>query len=203
MRRWRTALAAMALAGGALAATAGTAGAVVPAEAGARAGTTGTGATACETGWGSGEKTAQPAGHTPLTNVRTGRHACFDRIVFDVRGATAAGPIGYRVGYVNALHQDGSGEEVPVGGGAILEIRVAAPSYDPGSGAESYPGRARKPLPGVDLTGYQTFRDTRFGASFEGDTQVGLGVRARLPFRVLQTDGHVVVDVAHSWTALR
>jgi hypothetical protein len=53
----------------------------------------------------------------------------------------------------------------------------------------------------VDLTGYRTFRDTRFAGSFEGETQIGLGVRARLPFRVLQLDGRIIVDVAHSWTA--
>ncbi|SEC37298.1 AMIN-like domain-containing (lipo)protein [Streptomyces melanosporofaciens] len=194
MRRWGTALTAMVLAGGALAATAGAAGAVTPAAAGAAA---------CETGWGSGDKTAQPAGHTPLGSIRTGRHACYDRMVFDVKGATAADRVGYRVAYVDTLYQDGSGEEIPVGGGAILDIHVAAPSYDPGTGGESYPGRARKPLPGVNIAGYQTFRDTRFGASFEGETQVGLGVRARLPFRVFQTDGRVVVDVAHSWNAVR
>ncbi len=198
MRRWGTALAAMVLAGGALAATAGAAGAVTPAAAKSAAK-----AAACETGWGSGEKTAQPAGHTPLGSIRTGRHACYDRMVFDVKGATAADRVGYRVAYVDTLYQDGSGEKIPVGGGAILDIHVAAPSYDPGTGGESYPGRARKPLPGVDVAGYQTFRDTRFGASFEGETQVGLGVRARLPFRVFQTDGRVVVDVAHSWNAVR
>ncbi|OPF83550.1 hypothetical protein VT50_0204825 [Streptomyces antioxidans] len=192
MRRWGTALAAMALAGGALAAatTAGTAGAATQTAAKT--------ATTCENGWGSGEKKAQPEEHTPLGNIRTGRHACYDRIVFDVKGATAADPVGYHVGYVDALHQDGSGEKIPVHGDAILDIRVSAPSYDPASGAESYPGRAGKPLRGVDVSGYQTFRDTRFGASVEGDTQVGLGVRERLPFRVFQTDGHVVVDVAHS-----
>jgi len=77
---------------------------------------------------------------------------------------------------------------------------VHAPSYDPDTGAPTYPARAGRPLPGVDLTGYRAFRDTRFAGSFEGDTQLGLGVRARLPFRVLRVDGHVIVDVAHSWT---
>ncbi|MET8182971.1 hypothetical protein [Streptomyces sp. NPDC005336] len=195
MRRWGTGLAAMVLAGGGLAVTAGTAGAVTASSAKAAA--------ACETGWGSGEKTAQAAGHKPLENIRTGQHACYDRMVFDVKGGTAADRVGYRVNYVDTLYQDGSGEAIPVGGGAVLEIRVAAPSYDPETGGESYPGRARKPLPGVDITGYKTFKDTRFGASFEGDTQIGLGVRARLPFRVFQSGGNVVVDVAHSWNAVR
>jgi hypothetical protein len=56
-----------------------------------------------------------------------------------------------------------------------------------------------RPLPGVDLAGYRTFRDARFASSFEGDTQVGLGVRARLPFRVFQLPGRLVIGVAHTW----
>ncbi|MBL1102425.1 AMIN-like domain-containing (lipo)protein [Streptomyces coffeae] len=193
MRRWGTALAAMALAGAGLATTMGT----------AHAATKPSAAAACATGWGSGVKSAQPAAHKPLKNIKTSRHACFDRMVFDIKGGTAASKTGYRVGYVDHLYQDGSGDEIPVGGGAVLEVRVAAPSYDPQTGAESYPGRARKPLPGVNLTGYKTFKDTRFGSSFEGDTQVGLGVRAKLPFRVFQSGGQVIVDVAHSWNAVR
>lgn len=53
----------------------------------------------------------------------------------------------------------------------------------------------------MNISGYSTFRDTRFGSTFEGQTQVAVGVRARLPFRVLQLDDRVVVDVAHSWTS--
>ena len=157
--------------------------------------------TACPTGWGSLAKTGSGATQAPLTNIRTGRHACFDRMVVDVPGAGSG--VGYTVGYVDRLYQDGSGRHIPVAGGAVLEVRVAAPSYDPETGAPTYPGRVARPLPGVDLTGYRTFRDTRFAGSFEGDTQIGLGVRARLPFRVLRLDDRVIVDVAHSWTATR
>ncbi|MDT0386402.1 hypothetical protein [Streptomyces sp. DSM 41921] len=157
--------------------------------------------TACPTGWGSLAKTGSGATQAPLTNIRTGRHACFDRMVVDVPGAGSG--VGYTVQYVDRLHQDGSGRHIPVAGGAVLEVRVAAPSYDPETGAPTYPGRVARPLPGVDLTGYRTFRDTRFAGSFEGDTQIGLGVRARLPFRVLRLDDRVIVDVAHSWTATR
>ncbi|MGC5039803.1 AMIN-like domain-containing (lipo)protein [Streptomyces sp. DT190] len=157
--------------------------------------------TACPAGWGSLAKTAGGGTQEPLRNVRTGRHDCFDRMVVDVPGAGSG--VGYTVQYVDRLHQDGSGRHIPVAGGAVLEVRVAAPSYDPETGAATYPGRVALPLPGVDLTGYRTFRDTRFAGSFEGDTQIGLGVRARLPFRVLQLDDRVIVDVAHSWTATR
>ncbi|MGA5414506.1 AMIN-like domain-containing (lipo)protein [Streptomyces pseudogriseolus] len=156
-------------------------------------------ATACPTGWGSGDRTAGAATAESVRNVRTGRHDCYDRMVVDVPGA-ARGDLGYSVRYVDRLHQDGSGRHIPVSGGAVLEVRVTAPAYDPGTGAATYPARAGRPLPGVDLTGYRTFRDARFAGSFEGDTQLGLGVRGRLPFRVQQLDGRLVIDVAHTWT---
>ncbi|MGW3728610.1 AMIN-like domain-containing (lipo)protein [Streptomyces sp. NPDC000851] len=159
-------------------------------------------ATACPTGWGSLDKARASATTAPVTNVRTGRQACYDRMVVDVPGAGSSA-LGYTVRYVDRLHQDGSGRPIPVGGQAVLEVRVAAPSYDPETGAPAYPGRAGRPLPGVDLTGYRTFRDARFAGSFEGETQIGLGVRARLPFRVLVLNDRVVVDVAHNWTGTR
>lgn len=159
-------------------------------------------ATACPTGWGSLPEARAAATTVPVRDVRTGRHACFDRLVVHVPGASAAS-LGHRVRYVDRLRQDGSGRTIAVGGGAVLEIRVAAPGYRPESGAPTYPGRAGRPLPGVDLTGCSAFRDTRYAGSFEGETQFGLGVRARLPFRVLVLDGRVVVDVARSWAAAR
>ncbi|MEU0337370.1 hypothetical protein [Streptomyces sp. NPDC006193] len=156
--------------------------------------------TACPTGWGSGDKGGAATGAVPLENVRTGRHDCFDRMVFDVPGG---GSVGYSVRYVDRLYQNASGSYIPVSGGAVLEVRVGAPSYDPESGAPAYPAQVGHTLPGVDVSGYRTFRDTRFAGSFEGETQIGLGVRARLPFRVTQLADRVVVDVAHNWTGSR
>ncbi|MDT9699900.1 hypothetical protein [Streptomyces sp. P17] len=158
--------------------------------------------TACPTGWGSLPKVRSTATATPVENIRTGRHACYDRMVVDLPGAGKAG-LGYSVRYVKQLYQDGSGRPIPVGGGAVLEVRVAAPAYDPETGAPTYPGRVSRPLPGVDLTGYRTFRDTRFAGSFEGETLVGLGVRVRLPFRVQVLTDRIVLDVAHNWTGAR
>lgn len=160
------------------------------------------GATACPTGWGSLPRTDSDSTATPVRDIRTGRHDCYDRMVVDLPGAER-GAIGYSVQYVDRLHQDGSGRHIPVTGGAVLEVRVAAPAYDPESGEPTYPARAGGTLPGVNLTGYRTFRDARFAGSFEGETQIGLGTRARLPFRVLQFDGRLVIDVAHDWTGSR
>ncbi len=54
------------------------------------------------------------------------------------------------------------------------------------------------------MSGYRTFRQVRYVESFEAVTVFGLGVRARLPFRVFTLDGpdggsRLVVDVAHRW----
>jgi hypothetical protein len=51
----------------------------------------------------------------------------------------------------------------------------------------------------VNVAGYRTFRQVAWAGSFEGYTTAGLGVRARLPFRVFTLPGRLVVDVAHRW----
>jgi hypothetical protein len=157
-------------------------------------------AASCGVTWGSLPKSGPALADRPLTNVRTGRHDCYDRMVLDIRGGEPTAP-GYQVRYVDRFRQDGSGHHIEIGGGAILEIVVTAPSYDPETYEPTYGGRGGEPLPGVRLSGYRTFKDARFGASFEGTTQLGLGVRARLPFRVFPLGDRLVIDVAHSWSA--
>jgi hypothetical protein len=191
--RWTTGAIAALMAAGSLAVA-------VPAASAADAANATKASTTCPKGWGSLPKSATATSQEPrpLTGIRTGRHDCYDRMVFDVLGSGSA-PLAYHVAYVDVFRQDPSDRVIPVSGGAILEIRVSAPAYDPQTGHPTYPGRAGKVLPGVDLRGYRTFRDAKFGSSYEGVTQVGLGVRARLPFRVLRLADRVVVDAAHTW----
>jgi hypothetical protein len=132
-------------------------------------------------------------------HIWTGGHACFDRIVFDTRPRGDGQKIGYHVQYVKKIFQDGSGEPMEVEGGAILELRVSAPIYYPDTGEPTYEGTRGCVLPGVNIKGYRTFRDTCLVGSLEGDTQVGLGTRVRLPFRVFQVESSLIVDVAHAW----
>ncbi|GAA5101651.1 AMIN-like domain-containing (lipo)protein [Nocardia iowensis] len=151
----------------------------------------------CGLVWGSLDKASKPMSTAPITGVRSGRHDCFDRLVFDLAGPAA----GYRVGYVEAVTMDGSGAPVPLRGGAFLNVVVLAPAYDDAGNATYLPAN-RNEL--VDVTGYQTFRQVAWAGSFEGQTTVGLGVRGRLPMRAFTLDGpgngsRVVVDVAHFW----
>ncbi|WP_433263591.1 AMIN-like domain-containing (lipo)protein [Actinosynnema sp. CS-041913] len=146
----------------------------------------------CGIEWGSSPKVASPTASGNLTDIRSGRQDCYDRLVFDFRGTND----GYFVQYVDDVYEDGSGRLVPLRGGAKLQVVVYSPAYDDaGNPTYTYPNRAEL----VDVTGYSTFRQVAWAGSFEGQTTVGLGVRARLPFRVFTLPGRVVVDVAHLW----
>jgi hypothetical protein len=151
----------------------------------------------CGLQWGSLAKAQGPLSTASVTNVRTGQHYCFDRMVVDLNGPVK----GYTVRYVPDIIQDGSGFTIPVQGRARLQVTVNAPSYDQ-NGNVTYNPAAKAELSNV--AGYQTFRQVVYAGSFEGYTSIGLGVRARLPYRVLTLDGpgsgsRLIVDVAHFW----
>lgn len=169
---------------------------VVPAGAGA--------APSCGITWGSVAKSAPAMTGAPVTGVRPGRHDCFDRLVIDLAGKPAPG---YDVRYVALPYRaEGTGAPLSVAGGAVLQITVRAPAYDAN-------GRSTVPWGGTAVVirpdrfraaDYKTFRDLAWGGTYEGQSSFGLGVRARLPFRVYTLDGpgagsRLVVDVAHRW----
>jgi hypothetical protein len=141
-----------------------------------------TSAATCPTGWGSLPKVNSVSSQAHITAVRAGPNQCFDRLVFDVNGPVP----GYSVRYVSNVFAEGTGAVLPVTGGAKLEVVV-----------RSLSDTNRMP----SVNGFKTFRSVVYGGSFEGQTTVGLGVRARLPFRVftLTNPSRVVLDVAHKW----
>lgn len=133
----------------------------------------------------------------PLVSLRSGRHDCFDRIVLDVDG----NPGDYSVRYVDVVRSPFTGDVVPLRGGARLEVVVGHPAYDP-EGGPTLP--VENPREAADVAGYPTLRQVAVAASFEGETTLGVGVRARLPFRVIALPGangtgRLVIDVAHRW----
>lgn len=152
----------------------------------------------CGIVWGSLAKQGGVEKAPTLTGGRTGRHDCYDRLVLDLAGGASAG---YHVAYVDAVYTDGRGELVPLRGGARLQVVVRASSYDP-NGNPTFTPANRAEL--ANVAGYDTFRQVADAGSFEGQTTIGLGVRARLPFRVFVLAGpgsgsRLVVDVAHRW----
>lgn len=155
-------------------------------------------APACGAGWGSGDKTAPDLGPAPVVALRAGGDDCADRVEFDLAGPAA----GYVVGYVDEVVQDGSGAPVTVPGGARLRVQLRHPAYD-AAGRATLPDRVGEPLPAV--SGYRSLQSVVFAGSFEGESTFGVGVRARLPFRVSVVDGErprsrIVLEVAHAWS---
>ena len=156
----------------------------------------------CGITWGSHAKAQDRADTESLTDVRAGRHACFDRLVIDVGGQDATFG-SYDVRYVREIRAEGSGDLVPVRGGAVLQVVVRAPAYNE-LGA-TYVPRNRADV--VDVTGFSTFRQIAWAGSHEGQTTLALGVRGRLPVRVFSLAGtpnsdhtpRLVIDVAHRW----
>lgn len=151
----------------------------------------------CSVAWGSLAKQSAPYSQAPVTGARAGQHSCFDRFVVDVRGTVP----GFRAEYVSQVREDGSGNPVPLRGGAFLQFTVNSPAYD-GNGQPTYQPANRSEV--VNVAGYRTFRQVAWAGSFEGASTFGVGVRARLPFRVstwqsTATSGVVILDVAHGW----
>jgi hypothetical protein len=157
----------------------------------------------CGITWGSLSKAHTASDTDMVTNVRSGRHTCYDRLVIDLGGQDVSFG-SYDVRYVPVFTEDATGTPVPLRGAADLQIVLKAASYD-GDGHATFAPTNRKEV--VNVSGYSTFRQLAWGGSYEGYTTLGLGVRARLPFRVFTLQGvpqsdfgpRLVIDVAHRW----
>ncbi|MET8154493.1 hypothetical protein ACIBSW_38065 [Actinoplanes sp. NPDC049668] len=153
----------------------------------------------CGITWGSAEKKAGSLSTAPLLTVETGRHECWDRVVFEFNGAAQ----GYQVRYSATVPTDGEGVDlVPyTAGEEHLWVTLLAPAYDANNGSTI---DARDGDRVANVLRYDTLRDVVFGGSFEGYTTFAVGVRARLPFRVTLlagpgTHSRIVLDIAHRW----
>ncbi|MCW4352961.1 hypothetical protein ONR57_06595 [Hoyosella sp. YIM 151337] len=151
----------------------------------------------CGITWGSQTKSEMNLSTGTVQGVRSGQHWCFDRIVVDIAGPVA----GYHADYVDTVRQEGSGFPVPLRGDAYIQFSVQAPAYDH-QGNRTYQPAHDAEL--VNPEGYQTLRQVAWAGSFEGQTTLGIGVRAHLPYRVFTLEGpgeysRVVIDVAHFW----
>lgn len=153
----------------------------------------------CGITWGSQLKSAGNLSGAPLVDVRSGRHDCYDRVVFEFNGAAD----GYEVEYSETYTE---GEGLPMSpylaGDAVLRVQLLAPSYDAVLMEPTVPYRVGDHV--ANVLRYRTLRDVMFGGSYEGYSTFAIGVRARLPFRVFVLEGpgshsRIVIDIAHQW----
>jgi hypothetical protein len=129
-----------------------------------------------------------PVGSPKLTSMRAGRHAGFDRVVFQLDGPI---PSYYSVRYVPVVRLDGSGDPLRLRGTAFLEVVVRAPTHDQNYQPVLSPTRLRPDFPAL--------REVNAPGSFEGQTTAGIGVSQRVGFRVLELTSptRIVIDLAH------
>jgi len=152
----------------------------------------------CGITWGSIPETdAGMSDRVTVTGVRAGQHACFDRLVIDLRGHPLGG---WDVRYVPVVHRDGSGTPLPVLGGAALQLVLHAPAYADAGRPTLRVADERAVVP---VAGFLTLRQVAWAGTYEGYTTLAVGTRARLPFWVFVLPGtagdRLVVDVAHRW----
>lgn len=114
-----------------------------------------------------------------MTALRAAHQPGFDRIVFEFTGTAP----GFEAEYVDKpLHEDGSGNEVPLRGQFALHVRMEnASGFDFDKGAPSYNGPYR--LRPADTTVVEELART---GDFEGVLSWAIGVKTKAGFRVRQ-----------------
>ena len=125
-----------------------------------------------------------------VRDVRVAHHDGYDRVVFELAGQEP-GQAGWRVEYVDAPTQQGSGNPVDVAGDAALSVFVLGTGYPMDTGVEE--PAADPALP----SGLEVVQDVVLGGVYEGQYEAHIGTSSRQPFRVfrLSDPERVVVDV--------
>lgn len=123
-----------------------------------------------------------------LQSVRTGRHADYDRIVFEFSDHLPE----YTIRYVQDPVACGSGAPVDPGGAAGLEVDLRPAAAHDDEGNATIAERTIRP-------GLPALRTARITCDFEAVVTWVLGIDRRAPVRTLELDSppRLVVDVRH------
>jgi hypothetical protein len=130
---------------------------------------------------------AQSAPETPtLVDVRAGGHTGYDRVVFEFRGPVPE----HRIGYVDQLVEDGSGNPVSVAGAADLEVVFQGANAHEEDGSPTVTPRRFSP-------GLTAVKEVAQLGDFEAMVSYGIGVDRRRPIEVsvLSSPSRLVIDV--------
>ena len=125
-----------------------------------------------------------------VTDIRIGRHDGFDRVVFEADGT---GTPGWDVRYVDAAQSQGSGDDIEVDGGAVLQVTISGVGIPADTGVEEYPGPDR-----LSAGDTEVVTEVVWDSTFEGTSVAFAGVTEETPFRVylLEDPARVVLEVA-------
>jgi hypothetical protein len=131
---------------------------------------------------------AQSAPEIPtVVAVRAGGHTGYDRVVFEFRGPVPE----HRIGYVDQLVEDGSGNPVSVAGAADLEVVFKGANAHNEDGSPTISPRQFSP-------GLTAVKEVAQIGDFEAVVTYGIGVDRRRPIEVstLSSPSRLVIDVS-------
>lgn len=134
-------------------------------------------------------KTQRPSAPSQLavTGVRVGAHDGFDRVVVDLEGE---GEPGWFVDYTSTPMQETVGHPLEVAGNAFLNINIDGTVYPFELGHDN-----DVPVQMAGDTG--NVIDVISAGTYEGRSQIVVGLRSELPYsvQVLENPKRVVVDI--------
>jgi hypothetical protein len=123
-----------------------------------------------------------------LRAVRTGRHAGFDRVVFEFEGNAVPG---YHIEFgAKPVKDCGEGAVVPVSAEAVMLIRLQPANAHTEAGVATVTDRQRNPnLP--------ILKELKLICDFEAQVEWVAGIKSRNPYRVteLTNPARLVVDI--------
>ena len=125
-----------------------------------------------------------------VTEVRDGSHIWFDRLVFDIEGE---GEVGWRMEYVDAAVDPGSGTPVEVAGDAILAVTLTGVALPP----ELPEDIAVWDVDRLDTPDLEVVTEVVNSVTFEGRNTFFVGAEQLQPFAVerLVDPQRIVIDV--------
>lgn len=129
-----------------------------------------------------------------VTGVRVGAHEGFDRVVVDLEGE---GDPGWFVDYTATPIQETAGQPLKVAGNAFLNINVDGTVYPFELGKDHGEGSQVE----VQMAGDTgNVVDVISAGTYEGRSQIVVGLRSELPYsvQILENPTRVVVDIVQS-----
>ncbi len=125
-----------------------------------------------------------------LTNITSGRHDTFDRIVLVFAGSAPE----CSASYTHQIVADGSGRPISLNGNAFLQVTLRGAAAHDDGGKPTYNG------PGmIDTPELENVTAVTLAGDFEGYVTIGLGMKMKTHYEIFALSGptRVVIDVGH------
>ncbi|WP_019876305.1 AMIN-like domain-containing (lipo)protein [Sporichthya polymorpha] len=135
------------------------------------------------------------SGTSKLVAIRTATHPGYDRLVFEFSGKL---PSHTFVQWAPKIARDGSGDTVPAGGNAFLQIGLGGVTGYTKNYASTF-GPLRR------STGNQNLNEVVHAGEFEGMVSFGAAMMARTSYSVLKltNPSRVVIDIRNDYARTR